>query len=945
MTRPTPWLSAFAVLADWNLDDCPWPEGPEIAMNAMVKSQGDQGELNFVATRREILEAFLHPNEDDDMQGVVESTPTVQFGFNPFAPNLFNVFRPPPPKPPRYFRALVWNLENFTNDRRPRGAKPIDSPRNLARIAMVADLAYRMGADALLLMETGADVGQAMTHMATRWQAQEEQSGDTVVRSVEPLVSPATYALPEIALAYQGVQVAAEADKVRALLLVGEGYIITPTAFPALDNGKLCAAFNLLFDTSNNVARLPELPELAGDLDSTLYNVAMWCWKMLAHYQSSMGSEADHHLLKLVLEDMIQTPGQFLTQPENDYGNFHLALLTAFELANDYSPSPEAGGAEILQLLMLAWILRRNLGTLQEKPSISQPQQFNQFFGTYTPPPIPLPAQRQFWLNGYGDSPDLVATVLLVACGQTFDLAAHDPDNGAVASCSDGELLPGGLARLGLLTLPHAETYGVVYRPYSSQHLEWFFDSPFQDLGYSTSGMYGILHGDKNRTLRAQSPTDALNGRSALIIRFPVSEKLKVPFALHHNRYSPNKAIKEMDTEFTGERAILARLQTLEDEASMLALKDFDPAPLIVGDFNVPSGLVQAESGAKSTTAAGKRRRKLRKLHVSQMAAAGYVRRRRGDRTHPQTTLKVPANIARDRAPYSEPYDAVYQPFDFLDGEANVRSAAVHNVQRLIPPALLQQTISVPGAFGMSQTVALSTVVREQMEYIYLGIVRRILTTLGDAQAWLQANLAANESKQAYTQADDMLRGQFTAFCKWLEARRKKFAELLGQNLLAPCVPTSLEDWFGELRKAIAKIKPFVEGAKKKAAAARKAERERLKKEAKRTGKKTRRKKPQPQSSTSVPLLDQLDAELDEEMQSLFDEEDDEGEETEVIATKPKQKRKTPGQERMLKLGELFDALLHLEQYPDLRLWGAYRNIVSDHLPLLVEIDLEPGSS
>jgi hypothetical protein len=98
---------------------------------------------------------------------------------------------------PKYFRILVWNLENFTRDPRPRGTQAIDSMRNQARIAIVAELASRLNVDLLLMMETGSDVGPLCTHIEREVQKRKDKHDP---RPWHPLVSPPTGAMQEIPL-------------------------------------------------------------------------------------------------------------------------------------------------------------------------------------------------------------------------------------------------------------------------------------------------------------------------------------------------------------------------------------------------------------------------------------------------------------------------------------------------------------------------------------------------------------------------------------------------------------------------------------------------------------------------------------------------------------------------------------------------------------------------
>ncbi len=839
------------------------------------------------------------------------------------SPTLPNVLR----DTYKYFRALVWNLENFTNDSRPAGTKPIDSQRNQARSAIVSDLAYRIGADALLIMETGSDVGEAMTRLARSWQEKEANSDDFVKRSVEPLVSPATHGIPELPLK---TQVSADStDKIRALMLAGEGYRISPASFPnPLTPLHLANALKALATTSNNFQKFALHPPIGQDVWHTLLLWAEWCLSAIQHCDFSSAAPTDIDLLQTVLIDA-RNVGQFLSQPDTELGGLREAVLTARAVADGIDqPSLEAGVLETIELLLLAWILAKGMGTLDPNPRMKSPYPPDPYFGEL--PPVLLVSQLPLWTNGYGEPMDLVPICLLAGAGVPFNLNAHDPDNGASFTASDGELLINALIRLGVLPKPHSETYGVVYRPYTQTHLEHFLTKQFLDLGLNTSGIYGILHGDSTGTLLvSQKPKDVLAGRSALEIIFPVAPDLWIPFALHHNRYSGSKEISTMIKGNTAaDNTVIARLATLDDEARLLAKQD--APPLIVGDFNVPDKFVQAvEKGWAKTK---KKYAELRDKHNCEMGGAGYLRRRFGDETNPRTTLKRALSIAKGEGPYSEPYDAVYQPFDFLHGSVLVRSAAVTDPAAFFPPSVLTTVVNYAGEKNAPASAQIGSVLCLQVVATYTGIIRFIAGTLEDSQPWLSKH---GDSLKL----GDRFQGQVReGFVKWLWARRFKFANLIGSNLLQPIKIDIQNDYFGYLTEAVEEMRPYLKEEKKKE----KKEKEKEKKKKTQPKKKTKKNKASvkaPNLNMDYSMGDVGGDDLLDDVPDFDDEEDDDVEE-DAPATQPKGRKKKAAEARLAELDQLFTALKTLESDPVRRLLGAYGGVVSDHLPLLVEVEI-----
>ncbi|MBV8547545.1 MAG: hypothetical protein JO088_22605, partial [Acidobacteria bacterium] len=155
----------------------------------------------------------------------------------------------------RYFRVLVWNLENFTSDSRPRGSAPISRRRNQARIAAVVAAVRNFGARLLFIMETGADVGQATTDIATMLQ-------QTTGAAWEPLTTPMTHEQPKMAEVYENVTLGrVSGRRVLALRLLGDFYDIAPNLAGLPEEvtiDQITDACHVLIDASSFVKGLGE---------------------------------------------------------------------------------------------------------------------------------------------------------------------------------------------------------------------------------------------------------------------------------------------------------------------------------------------------------------------------------------------------------------------------------------------------------------------------------------------------------------------------------------------------------------------------------------------------------------------------------------------------------------------------------------------------------------
>jgi hypothetical protein len=794
--------------------------------------------------------------------------------------------------PARYFRVLAWNLENFTRDPRPRGSAPIDSLRNQTRIAIVANLFQRLGTDVLLAMETGLDVGTAMTQLATRIRSHEMPPTD--LRTCEPLTSPATHPIPRVRLDYPNLQLGRHSvARVLALRTLASSFSISP--HPSARDLPVTArqiqdAYMLLAAVSGGVRELDDPPFIEGTgwQDRGCITVEngnfapgpawfMTCWGELTKHELHV---SDVFMLQPLI-DWLQMGARL---PIDPLVSRHLLedLRGMADHARRNDLPTLRGAMELAELGLL--LLFKAAGMMQ------------------------LDASDEHVWAGQSLAENLIPRVVLyyTAC-QRVCLRAHDRDLGPLASTNDQELILGALRRIGAETYAH-ETYGMVYRPGSPELLAQFFTGPCGQLGFDANGVYGILQQGTNDVLRLQRPGDVLGGRSAMFCAFPATAHRWIPLALHHNRFTGNQAIQNMDDHvsldnpFTGgENVLRARTLSVVEVCAALAAQSGPVRPLLIGDFNLPASLLEVEAEPMNETArqaqARQRRGWMRDELQDGVLTSGYLRRSVAG-AHPRTSLVSNASLAGAGEVGSQPYDAVYQPFDFMEGAANVASGVVTGMAALIPPELLAQPVSgtAPrtdsdaalddaedeGGAGEGQDDAsdgpqptqprqdstVQAVLAQEIRRTYRSLIRQAIAAIKTAQDWIRLEILARTAVDldvtdlfALNDADGVLPALVANCSDELHRLMGIDFNVVVHQAGYPRHP--LEDWIERATRVLA----------------------------------APRKRP-PRQLAELPQV----------------------------------------------LVRIRDQLLVAETQPERRLWMAYRAIVSDHLPLIIEIDLEQPS-
>jgi hypothetical protein len=498
---------------------------------------------------------------------------------------------------------------------------------------------------------------------------------------------------------------------------------------------------------------------------------------------------------------------------------------------------------------------------------------------------------------------------------------AIDKVLGPLGGAVDNDVVLDQLQRLGLVER-HIETYGMVYLPPCANALERLFATGVREHGYKggldeQAAGYDIVRGAlSGGGFSIQRQGGLLNWRSALQVTIPVSETLSVPLALFHTRYSGSPAITAQYKRegYKGEEpAVKARVETMIQMAqALLPGHSQFGMPLIVGDFNIPADYLAPATGQG---APAQRKRAIgQRLHDG-MAACGYLRHTQGAQLragHPLTTLKSFGALALGESG-SQPYDGTYEPFDFAQRGAVLRSGVVapgaiitdEAMQAPIRAAVVASDVAVdldagdsddansqnagqddnesasPGEFADRKVI---DAVADQMARVYLAAARRLLRRIVEMEPWFQRVEGAAQ------------RGR---------AKKTKYASGIPTPKLVQDIATLRDAAANRLPQLIAQREQwFVQSCIKQDTV--------------------------DNYATALGSADPFDA-----YRAL-------------LASIAQQARACKIRDKTLdglagELEQIGTQLANLETRRDIRKAVAYRAVVSDHLPQIVEIDLEPG--
>ncbi|WP_437970009.1 hypothetical protein WMF04_12230 [Sorangium sp. So ce260] len=832
----------------------------------------------------------------------------------------FNVFD----VQPRYFRILVWNLENFTRDRRPRGAQPMDSMRNQARVAILADVLARIHVDLLLIMETGSDVGTAATRIAQRTALKVRDTEGIW----EPLVSPPTGALPEVKIAYPDVQIRRPSGlKAMALRALFDAYVVTPRygGEPAEVTGQqIVDAWSVLKQSSPEAKRRllpldsPEAailngfphPRLAMGLVTRLYESA---GQVAGAVGGSLREnfEVVHRIAHEVANELtpvtIETSGgpMLVTALQTEPDEIAYAILSAREARltiDDVEPTSEDAVAMIEEgvacLQAIELVLLFALKARERR--------------------IPTDglAGRVFRSDSSEDG--LVALAVFLCTGaQRVALRAVDPKLGPAGGEVDNDVLLDALQRLGVIER-HIETYAIVYRQPFPGALESLLELGVQSHGFSggideEAARYGIIRAPLSReSFSIQEAGGLLNWRSALQITVPASRAVALPLVVYHTRYSGTAAIKAMREDLTNdENTVLARCMSVWQIAGAVlpGHSELGP-PLLVGDFNVPDVFLNEQpsprSKAKKVVASAARKLEIRRGFSLEMASRGYLRHSTGralNTGYPCTTLKAYSSIARGDDILSQPYDGTYQPFDYAGGRAAIASGIV-GIRALLADSVLDEDIlGVPsqaidgglidldagetgddalgapedegGSEGEAPTATWTVLLAISVEVgrVYRSLIRPIHQPIEDLMGYIHRQLKKGASTRLQGMIAEIER-RHAAYEAGAAERVQWFVKSCAARGTQTCLAATGKDWLADWQTLLRDVG--------------------------------------------------LQADLDGRSTGF----------------EPVSKRFNHAADAVKAVQ---DQLAVLETDPEIRRAIAYRAVVSDHLPQLLEVDLQPG--
>ncbi|WP_164015653.1 hypothetical protein [Pyxidicoccus trucidator] len=691
---------------------------------------------------------------------------------------------------PRYFRILVWNLENFTRDRRPRGAQPLDSMRNAARTAIVADVLARFDIDLLLMMETGTDVGTVTTRIATRVA---EKVRDR--RGWEPLVSPPTGALPEVRASYANHSLGRPSGlKAVALRTLFDVYVVTPRydGVPGAVTGQqlvdawatLCTASPevghhlrgfLEFTAEQAMVRGAPSYELFMKLVGLLERTAM-------QVASTVGGSLDQDVR--MVHDALHSVVNELANGDLQTGLSHLA----YAVLSARDAIAELYDIEVEQSFQQD-IIDQGIGCLQALELLTL------FLIKSQPGGIPTTGIEGRVFRSDSTQYCLIPLAVFLCTGaQRVTMKAIDRKQGPMNGELDDDVLLDALQRIGAVER-HIETYGMVYRQPFDGALRTLIERGVSSHGFSggtdqAAARYGIIRAPlAGGGFSIQAAGGLLNWRSALQITVPASSTVLLPLVVYHTRYSGTAEISGMEPDLTAaENTILARCRSVEMMAG--AVLPGDPAlgpPLIAGDFNVPDEYLNQEpppkSKAKKTLEAYARRTRMRQGFFGNMALSGYLRHStdgRPDDGYPATTLKAYSSIARGDGAESEPYDGTYQPFDYGRGRASPSSGVVQVSGLLVDSVMGEKITGIPSQATGGQVVdpdageaedvggdapdlpgddapsglvtwPVAQALGVELGRVYRGLLRRIYRAIEDLKPWMGAIGAKNPSVELLT--------------------------------------------------------------------------------------------------------------------------------------------------------------------------------------------------
>ncbi|CAN7365569.1 hypothetical protein LJR289_002098 [Pseudoduganella sp. LjRoot289] len=602
--------------------------------------------------------------------------------------------------PQNTFRMLVWNLENFTRDLRPAGTSSLDSARNLERTEIVARTMHTLDIDALLIMETGSDVGAVTTRIATRLGKLFDGK-----KTIEPLVSPPTGKMHAFETKFEIDKIPGTGNAAMAITTLSGIYNIRPVSIKPSTQKLVAAAWRALRDSSGEAVRtLVDKIQAQSSIVLEAANAAEWFSKI----QTCLWPNPDHDSARYKLcEDIMQDIVQNIKASDmagsviNNGFDFVLCdrILGIRKVAPKAVPQ-EGDDEEVVQAS--APVSLSSSSSSSAVPANGARTAEADDICMEMILLLLLSLSKEIAVNSWEihtivDSATTSAlSAYLAVFSQRLEFIAIDPELNPLDGTFDSDDMRYALERIGK-EKTHTETYGMVYRLPFKEALHHLL-SPALEAGQKAYSIVQSSGASSSQPTVVQTFGHILNGRSAFSITLPLSSLCSVPLYLFHNRYSGSEAIteayKKQGVKTAADAAVQARMDTLAELGEVGAKKEVKP--WIVGDFNIPGAYLEKQDGASKA-----RKYTAGEEFGKKMTGFGYVRHWKEKDSFARTTLKSVDSIASGDDFLSEPYDGVYQPslaavnYSASTGVVQLRGIFQEDPAGAPPTAALAQTSPV----------------------------------------------------------------------------------------------------------------------------------------------------------------------------------------------------------------------------------------------------------
>ncbi|WP_437285478.1 hypothetical protein [Sorangium sp. So ce406] len=448
--------------------------------------------------------------------------------------------------PPRSTVAILsWNLQNYTHDERQHFRRSMRTPRSEFTAAFVAETMRLLGADVLLVMETGSDVSAALNKVS-RYFKQATQ------RELDPLVSELTHATPALRTAYTISKLTPTPDDVHALKNLVDAYRIEDITL-AFDAGDAKKAWDLYCACRPGLGTPGGVQPPALNGDNTADAAALLAYARAVRKAVLQGHYSDPALRQVaaVMDRFVDAlfTTNAATQAQSTFWQVFLEAVEPHRNVADAVPL-FAGAEACFTALVIHHIAEGNLKRTDD---------------------LALALPR------YHDS-RLPALSCLLSMEYALEVSIDDPST--VVRMNDPSFVYRALEHFELISTG-AETYGILC----------LFDETQRRRTVAGKNLQQILRLASDGTpLTTQAPGEVTNHRSAMRLVLPTRGPKDVEVCLFHTRFTPPKQITKQKTA----RTLKMRCDSIEAIAAVEQVKPGLPR-VFFGDFNLPANDAREE--------------------------------------------------------------------------------------------------------------------------------------------------------------------------------------------------------------------------------------------------------------------------------------------------------------------------------------------------------------